>query len=269
MDDLNKNQLVLLVLLVSFVTSIATGIITTALLQQAPVEVTRTINQVVEKTIEKVTPGNPTPSKPTEVTTVVVKEEDQILGTINKNVKSIVRIKVKDAVLGTVGFYGIGFIVDKNGLIGTDRKALSVNDAYTATLSDGSEYPVVPVGADKKTDFLLFKIQSAKGFAGLVPVSLAAGDLQLGQSVIVLGGESTNSVDVGRVASFTYRETEVGTTTVKAISGIVTDTSSENVVSGSLLFNLSGNLVGVRTSGSLQTFTPVANFKRDFTILAQ
>ena len=43
-DDLNKNQIILLTLLISFVTSIATGIITTSLLQEAPVEVTRNIN---------------------------------------------------------------------------------------------------------------------------------------------------------------------------------------------------------------------------------
>jgi uncharacterized membrane-anchored protein YitT (DUF2179 family) len=59
MEDLNKNQIVLLTLLVSFVTSIATGIMTTSLLQVAPVEVTRNINRIVEKTIETVTPANP------------------------------------------------------------------------------------------------------------------------------------------------------------------------------------------------------------------
>ena len=89
MEDLNKNQIVLLTLLVSFVTSIATGIITTSLLQQAPVEVVRNINSIVEKTIEKVTPATVTTTSPAgtkEVTTIIVKEEDVIIDSINKNI---------------------------------------------------------------------------------------------------------------------------------------------------------------------------------------
>ena len=82
MEDLNKNQIVLLTLLVSFVTSIATGIITVTLLQEAPIEVTRNINRIVEKTIETVTPGTVTTTQK-EVTTVVVKEEDLIIDSIN------------------------------------------------------------------------------------------------------------------------------------------------------------------------------------------
>src|SRR3989344_6016767 len=109
MQDLNKNQIVLLVLLVSFVTSIATGIITTSLLQEAPLEVTRNINRIVEKTVETVTiPGTVVSSpREKEVTTVIVKEEDLIIDSINKNIKSVVRIKEKDGVLLTTSFYGI------------------------------------------------------------------------------------------------------------------------------------------------------------------
>ena len=52
MEHLTKHQLILLALLVSFVTSLATGIFTVSLMSQVPKGVTQTINQVVEKTIQ-------------------------------------------------------------------------------------------------------------------------------------------------------------------------------------------------------------------------
>lgn len=53
--ELNKKQLILLTLLITFVVSIATGIITVSLMQQAPKAVPQTINNVIQRTIEKVT----------------------------------------------------------------------------------------------------------------------------------------------------------------------------------------------------------------------
>ncbi len=54
MNDLNKSQLILLALLISFVTSIATGISAVTLMQQAPTSFTTPINRIVRQTIEKV-----------------------------------------------------------------------------------------------------------------------------------------------------------------------------------------------------------------------
>lgn len=54
MKDLNKSQLILLALLISFVTSIATGIAAVTLMQQAPTSVTTPINRIVKQTVEKI-----------------------------------------------------------------------------------------------------------------------------------------------------------------------------------------------------------------------
>jgi len=55
-NDLNKSQLILLAVLLSFVTSIATGITTVTLMQQAPASITVPINRVIRETVEKIVP---------------------------------------------------------------------------------------------------------------------------------------------------------------------------------------------------------------------
>src|SRR3989344_4971749 len=52
--DLNKPQLILLALLLSFVASIATSITTVTLIQQAPPSITMPINRVIQQTVEKI-----------------------------------------------------------------------------------------------------------------------------------------------------------------------------------------------------------------------
>lgn len=55
-DHLTKSQFIMLVLLVSFVTSLITGIVTVTLVNQTPAPLTERVNRVIEKTIEKVVP---------------------------------------------------------------------------------------------------------------------------------------------------------------------------------------------------------------------
>jgi len=54
-EDLNKTQLLLLTLLVNFVTSIATGVLTVSLLDETSPTVTQTVNRIVERTVDTVT----------------------------------------------------------------------------------------------------------------------------------------------------------------------------------------------------------------------
>ena len=58
-EELSKSQLLLLTILVNFVTSIATGILTVSLLDQAPPVVTKTVNQIVDHTIQTVAAAAP------------------------------------------------------------------------------------------------------------------------------------------------------------------------------------------------------------------
>lgn len=281
MEDLNKNQIVLLTLLVSFVTSIATGIMTVSLLQEAPIEVTRNINRIVEKTIETVTPGIVAPQKPTEVTTVVVKEEDQIVDSINKNIKSIVRIEEKDSETGIVDFYGIGLVISKEGVVGADKKTISSQNVYTGTMSDGTEFVLTPTGVSKDTNFILFKpilsektgtstTTPAKPAYVFTPAVFGANEPKLGQTLIGLGGSVKNSVVVGRVVSLDMKDLKVGSTTTQYLTTIDTDISTKGLVNGSPVFNLSGDVVGVKlTSNPLGSFTPINVLKEEIIELTE
>ncbi|MCF7835947.1 MAG: trypsin-like peptidase domain-containing protein [Candidatus Marinimicrobia bacterium] len=95
MNDLNRTQLVLLVLLVSFFTSLVTGIVTATLVTQAPSPITQTVSRV----IEKVSPALATlpvqqeqePQKQ-ESNTIVVTQEDLIIDVVDKTASSVVSI---------------------------------------------------------------------------------------------------------------------------------------------------------------------------------
>jgi hypothetical protein len=92
-NDLNKSQFLLLTLLVNFVTSIATGILTVSLLEKAPPTITQTINRVVERTIETVTEqSGQAAAVVTKETTVVVKDEDLMTASIAAHEKRVVTL---------------------------------------------------------------------------------------------------------------------------------------------------------------------------------
>ena len=99
---------------------------------------------------------------------------------------------------------------------------------------------------------------------------MSDGEPKLGQTLIGLGGDSENAVAVGRIVSLEMRESGTGSTTVRYLSGLNTDLSTENIVSGSPLFNLSGDVVGMKTSPEVsRLFTPSSILKKEITILSE
>ena len=130
MDELNKNQIVLLVLLVSFVTSIATGIVTVTLMDQAPAGVTQTVNRIVERTVERVVPGEPTERTVIREVPVLVSQEEVILDIVRNAELSVVRLADARGDLA----YGSGFVIDSQGTVVTaahllpqDRRARGIS----------------------------------------------------------------------------------------------------------------------------------------------
>lgn len=262
MDDLNKQQLILLALLVSFVTSIATGIVTVSLMDQAPQGITQTVSRVVEKTIERVVPASTTPSAAAVVMkeTVVVKSEDAIIDAISRNTKSIMRIK---EVTGTgetrrESFVGIGLIATVEGLVvadidvayrRSDESGNPIAESYLGVYPDGAVFPLNIVQSDQTAGLIILQplIQDRdKGTHNYIVPKFDTGKLRLGQSVIALGGAETNAVSTGIISSLHERNVQkTPEDSEKILTAIKTDIQPFELVSGAVLLNLSGDVIGM------------------------
>ena len=241
MEDLNKQQLVLLTLLVSFVTSIGTGIITFTMLQEAPIAVTQTINRVVERTIEKVVPE--TGGEPQTITTVVINEEDRVLDAISKNEKSIVRLKTT-AADGSSLFMGLGLVVSADGVIVADARSYSATTAYSIQFFDGKIYPIGKVEVDTQNELVFMKVvlpQNEK-YTFYTVVLGNSDTLKIGQSLVAISGKESNAASIGRVFQLTYGDDK------KTVTKITSDLKVSRVNQGSPILNLSGEVVGMELS---------------------
>lgn len=239
MEDLSKHQLILIVLLITFVTSIATGIITFTLLSEAPVEVTQQINRVVEKTIERVVTE---PGKPDKVvTTVVVNEEDRVLESIAKNEKSIVRLKTT-AADGSEIFAGLGLVVSADGIIVADLRSYTTGSSFTISFQDGKTYPSGKVFVDDKNGLVFIKTSVPQSDAKYVFYSAVFGNsdgLKIGQTLVAISGRDSNAASIGRIFQLKFGEDK------KTITNILSDIKVSKNHLGSPALNLSGEVVGI------------------------
>lgn len=153
-DDLNKTQFILLVLLICFVTSIATGIITATLLAEAPVSVTQTINRVVERTIETVAPDSLTAKY------VLSADDKQLLEAVNRAISVSVEIREKGAATSTPSILGI--IVSEDGLIVASTKGITSSSTYMAILPSNSTVELELVRAEEKNNTAVFRIKESE-----------------------------------------------------------------------------------------------------------
>lgn len=271
MEELTKQQIVLVTLLVSFVTSIATGIVTVALMDQAPPGITQTVNRVVERTIERVVTA-PAQQAAAVVTkeTIVVKEDDLIVQAVDKNAKSLVSI------VGVLGanesskeiFLGNGLIISKDGSIVTDAAVVepvlddagnAIAESFKAVLPDGTAL-LISAGSPKN-GLIIFKprVDDKTKLPAFVPAGISANaSLKLGQTVVALGGEKI-SVATGIVSSFAPLTGGDGAAS-STPQIIKTTIHGLGKIGGAILVNLSGEVVGIEAAagGGESSFLPAS-----------
>jgi hypothetical protein len=244
-EELNTTQIILLALLVSFVTSIATGIVTVSLLAQAPPAVTNTVNQVVERTIETIVPKDVSkPGTTVKETTVVVKEDDLITDTIQKSLGKTGRVYAgtgtTTAIVGFAQQLTQGALITDASIVEKDH--LVSFGGTSAVFSVSQKFPSLGIA------ILLPKVASST-----VSAAFRLGDtgaLKLGQTVIALISVTSERVSIGAVSS----RSDFAEVTRKGADPVTVRTIDTNVSTsltpGTPLVNIFGDLVGISTTAS-------------------
>lgn len=239
LEHLNKTQIIFLTLLVSFVTSIATGIVTVSLMNQAPPEVAATVNHIIEKTVEKVSDSQTAAPITTTIKTVVVKNDDLTAQSIAKVRQSVIRIVAKDAPDLLVAR---GIIIDAKGIAISDRSSLDPALAYFAILPAGDKVPAVVRAAASSTPIAILDLTLSTSTSKFAAATFGdPSELQLGQSVVRIGGKGEDTVSAGVVSSLPQ----------SGDTGGMIEASVISTTPGSLLMDLFGNVVGMTTGPSM------------------
>jgi len=220
-EELSKSQLVLLTILVNFVMSVATGILTVSLLDQAPPFVTQTINRVVERTIETVAAAAPAAI----IQAPAPSNQDLVTAAIGATAARAVAIYSAETGTSTPAV-SVGTFISKAHAIATTEQNILPKEALIG-FSDGSY--ISASLAHQGNGVAIY------GFADAVtlpkissPVLVASNNLKLGQTVLVVG--SDGSAATGIIAQ--VNDTGIRTTLPKM--GV-----------GSAVVDLSGNLIGL------------------------
>lgn len=250
MDEMNKHQLVLLVLLVSFVTALVTGIVTVTLMDRAPQPITQTIQRVVEKVVDKSVGVITEPLKrdeqkeleasaiardiliedivrrvsPAVVSVIATKDipvieqyfinpfpEDDFFGQFFQDFR-VPQYRQKGTEKRQVSS-GSGFFVSGDGFLLTNRHVVEDADAeYSAIMNDGKKLKAKVVARDNINDMAVLKVDTSAG--GFATISLGDSDsVRIGQTAIAIGnalGEFQNTVSVGVISGLSRTITALG-----------------------------------------------------------
>ena len=260
--DLNKNQMVLLTLLLSFVTSIGMSVITVSLLQENPTTITQTINKVVERTVEKVVPAvTGGKSTVTKETTIVIKEEDLITKSIDQNKNKIVAVHEK--IVGVDGaavhsFIGWGIIFNKDGVIATDSSFIADSGTYSILTEDGISFDTKVLDQNESKGVALLSAIRAKdnkekeNYVFNPATSVNSDSIKLGQTLIAFGGKGKKAVSIGIVGNIINKEidgTSSTTPKIKVIESIEGNVFPPSKVSGGPIMNSFGEVIGMASTG--------------------
>jgi serine protease Do len=239
MENLTKTQFIFLVILVSFVTALFTGIVTVTLMSQAPPPITQTINRV----IEKVAPGLANMAETQTAYNTAANQEDLVVNAVQKVSSAVVSVIATKDLPVFEQYYvnpfsqdeffkqfippellpnlqipqyrqkgteerqvssGTGFFISSDGLIATNKHVVEDKEAkYSIIINDGRKLNAEVLARDPLQDIAILKVNDVpvNGY-NFVPLGDSNG-LKVGQTVIAIGnalGEFQNTVSLGVIS---------------------------------------------------------------------
>ena len=265
MEGLTKTQIVLLVLLVSFVTSLATGIVTVTLVNQAPQPITHTINKVVEKLVPKEVPVK-------EKMVIFSNEENlvKIIKDASLAVVSVAAVKKEDLTATTTPTLsrssdqsvgagkklmpaGSGFFISKDGIVLTNKHIVGDETLeYVVMTSDGNTYPATVISRSPSQDVAVLKVEGNN--FDFIPLGDSK-NINVGQTAVAMGsdsGEFQNTVSVGVVSGLNKLAAVLNSVSVPedSVALIQIDAATNPGNSGGPLIDLNGRAIGINTVGA-------------------
>ena len=245
MEQLTKSQIVLLTLLVSFVTSIATGIVTVALIDQAPAGVTQTVSHIIRETVQSAVPAVISQSaavvqpKKEEPPAPAAAPAPDLAHLLARAEQSIVRLYSVTSVSPI--FLGLGVVLDGRGMVITDSDALGSLKKVSVVTTNGSSTQMKIVSNNTQNGFLYLSPISTSTATYFVAASLASAGARVGDSIVAISVRNTLRIASGLV---------VGVGTGASQNAIFTNFPSDSIVKGMPIINEKGEFVGMSTSGS-------------------
>jgi hypothetical protein len=222
-EELSKSQLILLTILVNFVTSIATGILTVSLLDHAPAFVTQTVNRVVEHTIETVAAAAPTTI--IQQAAPAPSDQDLVTSAIGADATRAVAIYASDAGTSTPAI-AIGTYLPKSRAIVTASQDALPKEALIK-FTNGASIPA-SIAHDGKGITIYGFADTATLPKMTSPVLVALNTLKLGETALALGADGSASTGI-----------------VSQVGAKYIYTTLPDIGTGSAAVDLSGNLIGI------------------------
>ncbi len=285
MEDMTKQQLIMLVLFVSFVTALVTGIVTVSLVNQAPGQITQTIQKVVERAASIENPQQTLKKEetrelefgaisrdiliedivrrtyPAVVSIIAIKEvpvleqtylspfsNDDFLNQFFPNLK-VPQLKENGTQKKQISS-GTGFFVSKDGFLITNKHVVEDKIAeYSILMNDGATSSAKVLSRDPLHDVAILQIEG-NNFS-----FISLGDsntVQIGHTAIAIGnalGEFQNTVSIGVISGLKRNITATGGVIAEELTDVIqTDAAINPGNSGGPLLNLKGEVVGLNSA---------------------
>lgn len=233
-EELSKAQLILLTILVNFVTSVATGILTVSMLDHAPPFVTQTINRVVEHTIETVTEVAPAAI----VKAPAPSNQDLVTAAIGASAARAVSILASSAGSTTPAIAIGTFLPNSRAIVTAAQTALPAE--VQVQFSSGTRIPASR--AHVGSGIAIYGFADTAVLPKVNPPTLIPpSELRLGQTALAIGADGSAATGI-----------------VARVSDNGVHTTLPDIGAGSAAVDLAGNLIGIGAGGTPGLLIPTS-----------